>query len=50
VKTRKEKEDKKENRGAPTKALASQDKKKPWKPQGEKKQDMGVVLTFECCF
>jgi hypothetical protein len=31
VKTRKKEKDKKENRGAPTRALASQDKKKTMK-------------------
>jgi hypothetical protein len=25
-------------------------KSKPWKGQDKKKQDMGVVLTFESCF
>jgi len=38
------------NRRTLIRPLISQNKKKPWKRQDQKKQDMGVVLTFECCF
>jgi hypothetical protein len=37
------------NRRTPIGALISQDKKNHENDKIKKKQDMGVVLTFECC-